>query len=232
MPYRLLEAFKGLFSGQAYLHRRSNLGDSVAIHFYEDLYDLNRSARYVARVQDQDSGLNVTNKTHGVIARRGDGSFGEFVPGIKPVLVAGFSVARGPIATVEIGIEVKILSKAQGKQRDRVATDMINQVTEFRRHGGTPITVGIIGINHASVTTGYEGDRSFKTDGRTHRHPVQEAASTKVWLREKVATSYDELVFLDFNATNEGPFSFIWVDEQKTLLDYGSVLSRVGARYR
>lgn len=232
MAYRLLEAFKGLFQGQAYLHRRSNLGDSVAIHFYEDLYDLGRSARYVARVTAQDSGLNVQNKTHGVIARRGDGSFGEFVPGITPVLVPGFSVARGPIATVEIGIEVKILSKAQGKQRDRVATDMVNQVKEFRRHGGTPITVGIVGVNHAPYTTGYEGERAFRTDGKGHRHPAQEASSTRAWLKDKVASDYDELIFLDFGATNEHPFPFEWVDEQRTLMDYGSVLSRVGGRYR
>jgi hypothetical protein len=43
--YRLLEAFQGLFEGRRYLHRRSNLGDLVAMEFYEDLFALGRSRR-------------------------------------------------------------------------------------------------------------------------------------------------------------------------------------------
>lgn len=231
MAYRLLEAFKGLFLGKAYIHRASNLGDSVAIHFYEDLYDLGRAPGYVQRVKDQVLGLNVANKRHGVVPRRGDGSFGEFVPGVGFVAIPGFSVARGPIATIEIGIESKILSKAQGKQRGRVASDLQDQVAHFRRHGGTPITVGLVGVNHAAYTVGYEGERAYKTDGKGNRHPIQEAAASKAWLKAEVASSYDELVFLDYRATNEDPFPFEWVNEKQTLMDYGSVLSRVGQRY-
>ena len=41
--------------------------------------------------------------------RRGDGSFGEAVPNSNPEWDDGFAVGRGQIATVEIGIEVKIM---------------------------------------------------------------------------------------------------------------------------
>ena len=65
----------------------------------------------------------------GVAARRGDGTFGEIIPGEAPILDQGYLVARGPIATVEIGVEVKILAKATIKQIDRVINDLRNQVT-------------------------------------------------------------------------------------------------------
>ena len=54
---------------------------------------------------------------------------------------AGYLVARGPIATVEIGIEVKILAKAMIKQIDRVINDLRNQVVQFKRGGGNPICI-------------------------------------------------------------------------------------------
>lgn len=34
MPYRVLKQFQNLFDGTKYLHRRSNLGDTVAMQFY------------------------------------------------------------------------------------------------------------------------------------------------------------------------------------------------------
>ena len=39
-------------------------------------------------------------------------SFGEIVPNVPPIIEAGYVVKRGPIATIEIGIEVKIIQKA------------------------------------------------------------------------------------------------------------------------
>src|SRR5437660_12674265 len=36
----------------------------------------------------------------------GDGTFGEIIPGETSITDSGYIVARGPIATVEIGIEV------------------------------------------------------------------------------------------------------------------------------
>ncbi|MGB7173680.1 MAG: hypothetical protein WBD23_09020, partial [Candidatus Acidiferrales bacterium] len=112
MPYRLLDEFRDLFHGKVFRHRASNQGDFVAIQFFEDLYDLpNPSAKYVSRVNEGVSVLNVQNRQHGVKARRGDGSFGEIVPHVQGIVDPGFHVKRGPIATIEIGIEVKIIQK-------------------------------------------------------------------------------------------------------------------------
>jgi signal recognition particle GTPase len=61
-------------------------------------------------------------------------------------------VKRGPIATIEIGIEVKTIHKAMIKQIDRVITDMKNQVNEFKAHHGKPITISVVGINCATTT--------------------------------------------------------------------------------
>lgn len=140
MTYNLLDAFRGVFEGQAYLHRRSNLGDWVAMHFYEDA--LGRSKRYVDRVDTGISVLNTQNRRQGIRARRGDGSFGEIVPQVNPIKDKGFVVCRGPIATIEIGIEVKILLKAMIKQIDRVINDLRGQVAHFKSRGGSPLCVG------------------------------------------------------------------------------------------
>ncbi len=107
MAYRLLESFRALFSGQPYLHRRSNLGDWVAMHFYEDLHAIGRSTSYVSRVDTGISVLNTQNRRQGINARRGDGSFGEIVPRVEPIKDKGFVVCRGPIATIEIGVRVQ-----------------------------------------------------------------------------------------------------------------------------
>ena len=120
MAYVLLDAFRQVFEGHEYRHRRSNLGDWVAMHFYDDLHALGRSKKYVQRVDTGISVLNTQNKRRGINARRGDGSFGEIVPQVDPIKDKGFVVCRGPIATIEIGIEVKILFKAMIKQIDRV----------------------------------------------------------------------------------------------------------------
>ena len=117
--FRLLTEFRRLFEGRPYRHRSSNQGDFVAIHLYEDLVAINRSARFVdAAVNRRDRVLNTQNRRRGVTARRGDATFGEIIPGETPAAEAGYSVARGPIATVEIGVEVKILAKADD-QTDR-----------------------------------------------------------------------------------------------------------------
>ena len=143
--FRLLAEFRRLFEGQVYRHRASNQGDFVAIHLYEDLVTINRSQRYTDAVLNRrDRVLNVQNRRRGVRARRGDATFGEIIPGEAPVIEPGYSVSRGPIATVEIGIEVKILAKAMIKQIDRVINDLCNQVTQFRRGGGNPICASAV----------------------------------------------------------------------------------------
>ena len=120
MNYRLLTKFRELFEGQLYRHRASNQGDLVARRLYEDLHILGRSPRYLQRTGSELSVVNTMNTRHGIKARRGDGSFGEIVPGVDVTYDEGLVVGRGPIATIEIGIEVKILAKAMIKQIDRV----------------------------------------------------------------------------------------------------------------
>ncbi len=166
MPYRLLTEFENLFNGHPYRHRDSSRGDFVAMHLYEDLVVLNKSTKLRSRVRSREWALNTANKRQGVKARRGDGTFGEIVPGEVAITDPGFQVSRGKVATVEIGTEVKILAKAMIKQIDRVIGDLQKQVAHFRRGSGTPICVAIVGINHAQYCTSYEGIRAFKTDGR------------------------------------------------------------------
>ncbi len=231
MNYQLLAKFRELFEGKQYRHRSSNQGDLVAMHLFEDLHAIDRSARYKERVESGRSVVNTMNKRQGIKARRGDGSFGEIVPGVEPTHEPGFVVGRGPIATIEIGIEVKVLAKAMIKQIDRVVTDLGKQVTHFKSRGGTPITVGIAGINWADHYCSIEGEILWPTNGKKYKHPVQEAAEAERHLRERAAPEFDEFIFLHFMATNEEPFSFAWKDEKRTAMDYGASLARISARY-
>ena len=232
MNYQLLDKFRSLFEGRQYRHRSSNQGDLVAAYLYEDLHTIGRSARYRERV---DAGLDVLNRAnirHGVKARRGDGSFGEIVPGIDPAFEDGFVVGRGPIATIEIGVEVKILAKAMIKQIDRVVTDLGKQVSHFRSKGGNPITVGIAGVNWVNQYCSVEGDRLWPTDGKKYKHPVQEAAEAERHLLQRAAPEFDEFVILRFVATNQRPFDFEWKDRKETEMDYGAALARISALYQ
>lgn len=111
MAYRLMSAFEGLFNGTRYRHRQSHLGDLVAANLFEDLVALNCSPKLAERVQQQRGGVNTAN-----VARRGDGTFGELVPGAPVAVVPGFIVPRGRIAAIEVGAETKILAKAMIKQ--------------------------------------------------------------------------------------------------------------------
>ena len=231
MSYQLLDSFRGLFTGEPYLHRRSNLGDMVAMRLYEDLYAIGRSKRIVERVDSGTAVLNRQNVRRGVKARRGDGSFGEIVPHVTPQNDEGFVVLRGPIATIEIGIEVKILFKAMIKQIDRVINDLGKQAEHFRSRKGSPICVGIVGINHADHCTSYEGERAFPTDGGRYKHPIQEAEEAERRLMDRIAPSFDEFLVLRFRATNEPPYRFHWIDEEGTRLDYGAILVRVSQQY-
>ena len=231
MPYRLLDRFQATFLGQRYLHRQSNLGDRIAMELYEDLFNLAKSTRLNDRIARDERVLNVRNRRVGIQARRGDGTFGELVPGAQPIRDAGFSIARGPIATVEIGVEVKILAKAMIKQIDRVINDLKKQVDHFKRGAGNPITVGIVGINRSDVYTGYEGRRAYKTDGRTRRHPSQEAQEAEARLVEEVRPHFDEFLILRFKASNVKPYPFEWVDYGETEEQYGAILTRVSREY-
>lgn len=231
MGYQLFDAFQGLFDGQAYLHRKSNLGDFVALHLFEDLYSLGRSPRLLSRIDSGLSVVNVQNRRHGVKVRRGDGSFGEIVPNEEPITDSRFNALRGRIATIEIGIEVKILMKAMIKQIDRVINDLKGQAAHFRSRGGDPICVGIVGINRSPVCTSYEGERSFRTDGRRYKHPIDEAHEAEIRLIARAASAFDEFLVLRFEATNENPFPFTWFKKEMLLVDYGAALVRISQKY-
>lgn len=231
MKYQLLDAFRGLFQGHPYLHRKSNLGDSVAMHLYEDLYSLGRSKRFIDRVNSGVSVLNAQNRRHGIKARRGDGTFGEIVPYVAPLRDKDFVVCRGPIASIEIGIEVKILMKAMIKQIDRVISDLKGQAAHFCSRGDNPIRVAVVGVNQAPYCTSYEGERAFRTDGKKHKHPKSEADEAERRLLQYAEPSFDELLVLQFEATNEPPYDFSWTNEAKTFLDYGAILARISSLY-
>jgi hypothetical protein len=230
----LLNEFRRLFEGRLYKHRASNQGDFVAMHLYEDLITIQRSSKLLGAVLTRkDRVLNVQNKRRGVDARRGDGTFGEIIPGETAIMDPGYQVGRGPIATVEIGVEVKILAKAMIKQIDRVINDLRNQVVQFGRGGGHPICVGVVGINEAESTVGYEGDRPFPTTGASgFLHPFQEAPEAARRLRALAAPDFDEFLILRFKATNAEPYPFEWADYNATRLDYAAALSRISAGYQ
>lgn len=230
MTFKLLTAFKQLFNGKKYIHRSSNLGDWVSIHLYEDLYDYARtgkSQKLVQRIESDNRIISTSNKRVGIKSRRGDGSFGEIVPGTSAIRDQGYSVARGSLATVEIGSEVKIAAKAMIKQSDRVVGDLRKQVDEFRKKGPHCICVGIVGVNHAKYAVGYESDRAYRTDGKKHKHPFAEAPKLIQKLLADAAPAFDEFLILGYSATNDDPYPFAWVNRDQTEKEYGAALVRL-----
>jgi hypothetical protein len=229
--YAVLRIFRSLFEGQPYLHRDSSLGDRVASYLFEDLYSLGKSTKLRERVETRSRVLNAQNLTVGIPRRRGDGTFGERVPVAQAIADEGFAVARGPVATIEIGVETKILAKAMIKQIDRVIGDLVRQTEQFKRRGGQAICVGIVGVNFAPQYTSFEGDRAFPTDGRKYKHPIQEAEDAILRLREHAAPKFDEFLILSFEASNTEPHPFSWVDERQTQLEYSALLTRLSRLY-
>jgi hypothetical protein len=231
--FRLLSEFQRLFEGHIYKHRASNQGDYIAMHLYEDLVAIDRSHKLAKAVKNEVLVLNVANRLQGIKARRGDGTFGQIVPGETPMRDAGYSVARGKIATVEIGVEVKILAKAMVKQIDRVINDLRNQVVQFRRGGAHSLCVGIVGINQANHYVSFEGERSWPTTGKGgYLHPIQEANEAERRLIEHAAPVYNEFLVLRYRATNEEPYPFEWVDFHETRLNYAAVLTRISSAFQ
>jgi hypothetical protein len=227
---RLLGAFEGLFAGQAYLHRDSSLGDSIAVEVYEDLYELARSPKLIASVDETRRGLGPRNKAVTLQRmRRGDGTLGELVDPAHARRFPGYALARGTVANIDCGVEVKILNKAMIKQIDRVVGDLTKQVRNWKDVSGNVISIALVGINHADYTVGYEGDRAYRTDGRDHKHPFQEAAATERHIIERVVNLgiYDEVVLLRYKARNEDPFAFEWVNYDATRQAYRAALIRL-----
>jgi hypothetical protein len=229
--YALLRTFHSLFEGKAYRHRKSNLGNLVASYLYEDLIALGKSSKLVERAQNQERVVNLKNLMTGKPGRRGDGTFGELVPAAVAITENGMLVARGSVATIEIGAETKILAKAMIKQIDRVINDLVNQVSQFKRGGGNPICVAFVGINFAEQYVSFEKRKRWLTDGKKYKHPIQEAAKAEQRLNEKARSAFDEFQVLRFRATNAKPFPFEWVDLNTTEMEYSSVLTRVSREY-
>ena len=229
LTFRLLDQFRALFDGVKYLSRRSTQGDKIAVCLYEDLLVRRKSVTLIRGIENSTLVLNTRNRRVGVNARRGDGTFGSLVG--PPLAVAGFAVARGEVSTVEIGVEVKVISRTMSGQRDRVASALEKQAQQFRTKANNPVCVGIVGINWADRYTNYEGQRTFFTDGRAKQHPVQEAVKTERWLSERLDTKYDELIFLRYRARNEDPFLFAWVDHIVTRNLYEAALARIASSY-
>lgn len=229
--FLLLDRFASLFDGCQYNHRRSNLGDSVAVCLVEDLYALGKSTMLRQRIDEGSRVTNEQNVTVGKWGRRGDGTFGEIVPTIVAIERGAFRVKRGPVATVEIGTETKILAKAMIKQIDRVIGDLIRQVDEFKRRSRNSICIAIVGVNFAPQYTSIEGTREFPTDGKKYKHPIQEAEEAIVRLDKRARDKFDEFQVLRFRASNTPPFPFEWVDEARTRLEYSALLTRVSREY-
>ena len=229
--FALLEIFKAVFEGRKYEHRNSTHGDLVASQLYEDLVHWGKSTKLAERVKNRERVVNVGNKTVGKKSRRGDGTFGELVPTTLALTEGALLVARGKIANIEIGAETKILAKAMIKQIDRVIGDLVRQVEEFRKTGGQPICVGIVGVNFASAYTSYEGDREWPTDGKTRKHPAQEAAQTESRVLALAKPAFDEFLVLRFKASNVPPFPFEWVNHEATATEYSALLVRLSREY-
>lgn len=229
--YRLLDAFEKKFSGVVYNHRVSTHGDDVAREFYEDLYETMVSQKLNSRIDDQSRVFSGRNTVHGVTACRGDASFGRKIVKSDSVLRDGYHVAVGPLANIEIGIEVKIACKKMIAQLQRNVSDLKKMITHFWASNDRAICVGIAAVNFADHMISYEGERAFPTDGKKYKHPVQEAASFLQRLRAEVAASYDEFLELPFRATNEPPYAFSWVNSLKTQNDYAAILTRIGDLY-
>lgn len=239
MPYKLLDRFESLFVNTVYNHRKPHQGDRVALELYEDLADLGRSGLLAQRIEQRSHVVNTINRITGKRSRRGDGTFGELVPSEQPILVDHYAVARGPIATLEIGVECKIISVAQARQVDRVINDLRGQVKAFRNDDSRCLTVALVGVNRADQYSSVEGANKPPSEHRITRttglgstlHPAQEADRTIGTLRQRAADAFDEFLIFEFLATNEEPFPFTWSDRRTVEREYSAALTRIARSY-
>lgn len=230
MTHRLLRAFRGLFEGKRYLHRNSTLGDQIAVELYEDIHGLGRSVKFLASIDSTQRGVGPQNKAVSLARmRRGDGTLGELLHPTAAKHIPGYSVRRGAIATIDCGVEVKILNKAMIKQIDRVVNDLEKQVKNWKAVSPDAVSIAIVGINWAPYTVGYEGERAYRTDGIKNKHPYQEAPQAEQHIIQRVVSQkiYDEVLILRYRATNDGTYPFAWDNETNTKDEYRAALIRI-----
>lgn len=224
---RLLAAFAACFSGVKYNHRISTTGDRVAAYLYDDLYSLNGSPKLVSRIAAGHEVVNVANTVKGKAGRRGDGTFGQLVPGVQGTLGQEYLVRRGPIASLRIAAEAKFVVTKQLAQIDRVITDLRNQADTFRGQSRDVITVGITAVNFSDSYTSYEGDNVFVAK----YPPSRDAPETTARLESMAKPAFDEFLVMKFRATNVPPYPFEWVNEAETRMLYSSILLRLSNEY-
>jgi hypothetical protein len=228
--FRLLDQFESTFRGVRYLHRNSQLGNRIADCLFDDLYLLDATSRFRTDVDSGRAALNPKGVSPGLKARRGDGSFGPIVASNPPQIYPGHVIQAGPTAEVDIGAEVKILSKAMIKQIDRVISDLCGQSRQFKTKSPDALTVAIVGINVADRYVSFEGTHLYPT-GQYGPHPFQEAPEAERRLLASAEPCYSEFLMLPFKATNEEPFPFEWVRERDTRDRYASMLTRLLRAY-
>lgn len=244
--YRLLDAFRRLFDGREFHHRSSTQGDALALEFYEDLLDrslqrLGPTSKLIHRATNAERIVNLKNQNYGRNVRRGDGTMGEPLHDSRRVAESGFLMQRGTTVITEIGVEVKILSTALGKQRKERITGLNDQVKHFNvKHAAhPPLCVAIVGVNRATSYTSYEGDRRTVADGITrnqpgnkvHRPPSADASSVVQEINAQVGPNYTELLVIEFIATNAPPYPFSWANQLNVINDYNALLTRVSSDY-
>jgi hypothetical protein len=223
----LLDAFESLYTGQVYKHRISTHGDRIAGFLYDDLLALGRSPKLVHRITNGEAVVNNMNRVTGQPGRRPDGTFGVLVPGTKGVTRPPYVVLRGPIAQLQIGAEVKIFATKMIAQVDRVLCDLWRQSHILGQQNQSATRVAIVAVNHALEYTGWEGARF--TDAKVA--PSRDAAEIIRRVHVEIAPLYRELLVLPYVATNRPPYRFSWVDRNRTLQEYNSILVRVSDEY-
>lgn len=225
--YKLLTAFESIFRGDVYRHRSSTIGDGIAAYVFEDLVAIGQSPKLLQRVKNNEVAVNTGNQIKGKKGRRGDGTFGRVVPGRVLLAEPGFEVRRGHVANLEIGTEVKISATKLIAQVDRVMNDLSKQAHIFMNHNPHALRMAIVGVNFAPAYTGHEGDRQYAAK----TPPAREAGEFATRIDRIVSPHYDELLILNFSATNNPPYEFEWVNTKETEQLYGSILVRLSAQY-
>jgi hypothetical protein len=223
--FRLLESFRTTFAGRVYKHRNSTVGNKIARELFEDLFIHSVSAKYAVHLNQGIVAVNRGGGVHGRVIRRNDSVFGRIPAAAKSSNLQGYAVPEGPIADARIGCEVKIVAKAQLKQIDRVVSDLDNFLSRVRQISQNCINVAIVGVNHEPDYVGYEGRRRFK--GKLSKGET----ATVILRLGQLSGRYDELLILPFEATNQRPFPFMWLNAHGVDLDYGAALARIGQVY-